>query len=861
MRALSENERQRSLNLEAQSFRRAKRERNFLDLMSNWSETQPFRRAKRERNFLSISALRERRSMKNDPKLLAEILDHSPQTVHVTNEDDLMVMYANKAAVDYSGRYGITDENVHCHEFFLGLKEQCSFCPLRTIGDQEEREVEIDNGREIYALKLKRIKWQGTNAFIEYARDITEIRKMQINYEKQVRVLLSSFPEAAGIFHMDITEDCVLSVNGSSDAVKKELHLETVDDTVRWTVSFIPSKEEGEEFFAYCNRDAMLRAHEAGETELVREEMSYFDDGSIRPAKITCRMIVNPNNDHLECVMFGMDISKECAEREQHTLMIEEKLLIFNAMARNFKNVYLVDMNKGLAKVLKFEDEHNDNGLDRVIDREFYFEQFLDAWIDRAVHPDDRQMLKEALSIEHLRDVFAVQNEYMGNYRMLVDGKIITYQFNLYEPRGDGYIIAGFQNVEGIIQKHLEEERKRHEIEKAYQKKLVEAKREAERANRVKTEFLQHMSHDIRTPINGIRGMIEIAEHYPDNIKKQTECREKVKEASGLLLELINEVLDMSKLESGEIVFEYEPFDIIKLSREVYDVIERLASERGIEIIQSDCHVPHRHLMGSPVHYKRVLMNILSNAVKYNKDKGKIFITCQEIASKDGKATVEFVCRDTGIGMSEDFQKHLFEPFAQEAADVRTNYKGTGLGMPITKSIVEKMGGTITFESVKGEGTTFRVVTTFDIDQNIIEQETVAGKENTSSIEGAIIILAEDNELNMEISRFLLTEEGARVIEVRNGQEAVDAMAASEPGSVDAILMDIMMPVIDGYEATRAIRQMDQSDAKSIPIIAMTANAFMEDKLAAKKAGMDAHIAKPLDTKQLMRTLAELIAK
>ncbi len=799
--------------------------------------------------------------MRNDPKLMAEILDNSPQTVHVTDEDNLKIMYANQAATDYSAKYGVLDENVHCYEFFLGLKEQCPFCPLKTIGDQEECETEIDNGREIYTLKLKRIKWQGTNAFIEYARDITEIRRMQINYEKQMAVLLSSFPDAAGIFHMDITDDCVLSLNGASDSVKEDLHFESMDEMVRWTAAFIPGQEEREEFFEYFNRDAIFRAHEMGENELVKEVMTYFDDGSIHPSRITCRMIVNPNNDHLECVMFGMDITKECAEREKHTLMMEEQLLIFNAVARNFKNVYLVDLNKGLAKVLKFEDEHNDDGLDGVMDREFPYEVFLNAWIDRAVHPGDKEALKYELSTEHLREVFAVQDEYVGNYRMLVDGVTSTYQFNLYEPRGDGYIIAGFQNIDGIIQEHLKEEKKRHEIEMAYQEQLIKARQEAERANHAKTEFLQHMSHDIRTPINGIRGMIEIAEHYPDDMAKQVECREKVKEASGLLLELINEVLDMSKLESGEIILEHESFDIIKLAREVYDVIERLAAERGIEIIQKDCNVPHRYLMGSPVHYKRVLMNILSNAVKYNKEKGKIYITCRELSSDDTQATVEFVCRDTGIGMSEEFQKHIFEPFAQESDDARTNYKGTGLGMPIIKNIVDRMGGTIEFESVKGEGTTFWVVVTFDIDQSIDVQKDVVLEEKPVSIRGTKIILAEDNELNREIVGFLLGEEGASIIEAKNGQEAVDALAASEPGSVDAILMDIMMPKMDGYEATRVIRAMDRSDAKTIPIIAMTANAFIEDKRTAKNAGMDGHVAKPLDRNILIRTLAELIAQ
>ncbi len=803
--------------------------------------------------------------MNNDPKLLTEILDNSPQAVHVIDEDNLKIIYANKATIDFGKKHGVTheatDANMHCYEFFLGIKEQCPFCPLRTIGDSDECETEIDNGKNIFSLKLKRINWNGTSAFIEYARDITDIRRVQINYEKRVAMLLSSFPDAAGIFHMDVTDDCVLSMNGASDAVKVDLHLDSVDDMIRWTADFIPDKEERSKFFESFNRDALLRANEAGDTELIKEVMSFFDDGSIRPSRITCRLIVNPNNNHLECIMYGLDISKEYAEREQRTMLMEEQILVFNSIARNFKNIFLVDMNNGIAKILKYEDENNNTMLDKVLDISFPYEQFLDMWLNDMVHPDDREMLKAALKVEPLRKVLDEQNEYLCNYRVFVNGEPINYQINIFEPRGDGYVIVGIQSIERIIEDHLEEEKARHEIEMAYQQKLMDAKLEAERSNKAKTEFLQHMSHDIRTPLNGIRGMIEIADHYPNDFEKQTECRNKVKEASGLLLELVNDVLDMSKLESGEIVFKNESFDIIKLSKGIYDVIERLAEERGIEIIQKDCKVSHRYLIGSSAHYKRILMNIMSNAVKYNKDKGKIYITYREICADENTVTMEFICRDTGIGMTEDFQKQLFEPFAQESADARTNYKGTGLGMPIVKNIVDKMGGSITFESVKGEGTTFRVVTTFHIDKNANEKESAVSAERSVSIRGTRIILAEDNDLNMEIVSFLLAEEGALVIKTRNGQEAVNALAASDPGSVDAILMDIMMPAMDGYEATRAIRAMDRSDAKSIPIIAMTANAFTEDKLAAQDAGMDDHIAKPLDTDLLLKTLSEQIAK
>lgn len=294
------------------------------------------------------------------------------------------------------------------------------------------------------------------------------------------------------------------------------------------------------------------------------------------------------------------------------------------------------------------------------------------------------------------------------------------------------------------------------------------------------------MSHDIRTLINGICGMINVADHYADNMEKQTECRAKIKEASHLLLELINEVLDMSKLESDEVVLE-------------------------------------------------------------------------EIPSKQtAMTTLEFVCRDTGIGMAEALQKRIFEPFAQEHAGSRTKFAGTGLGMPITKKLVEKMGGTISFESKEGTGTTFVIRIPFRIDTDRKDRTETEEKMETS-IQGRHVLLTEDNELNMEIAEFVLQNEGTVVTKAWNGQEAVDIFRKSRPGEFNVILMDIMMPVMNGYEAAKMIRSLDREDAKVIPIIAMTANAFTEDRMRAKEAGMDEHIAKPVDGKLLVKVINELV--
>ena len=392
-----------------------------------------------------------------------------------------------------------------------------------------------------------------------------------------------------------------------------------------------------------------------------------------------------------------------------------------------------------------------------------------------------------------------------------------------------------------------------------YKSELLMAAKKAEAANRAKTEFLQRMSHDIRTPINGICGMLDVADHYADDLEKQTECRGKIKEASHLLLELVNEVLDMSKLEADEMVLEETPFNLSSIAKEVFAVIEQVAAEQNIRIMWEKKEVIHRNLIGSPAYVKRVMMNILSNAVKYNKENGCIYISCREILSEQPEmTTMEFACRDTGIGMKDAFQKHIFEPFAQEHTGSRTKYAGTGLGMPISKKLVEKMGGTITFKSKEGVGTIFLIRVPFKIDLRVDKREKQKDI-SEKSLKGLHILLVEDNELNMEIAELMFRNKGAVVTKAWNGQEAVEIFKKSRPGEIDVILMDIMMPVMNGYEATKIIRSMGREDAKVIPIIAMTANAFTEDRLRAKEAGMNEHIAKPVDANKLVKAIHELL--
>ena len=480
------------------------------------------------------------------------------------------------------------------------------------------------------------------------------------------------------------------------------------------------------------------------------------------------------------------------------------------------------------------------------------------------------QAMKEHTDSQH---IFHLKNEGTGGYGIMLKQR--DYYIYTYLPDTEVFrnlplsvtaVVFLYLLIFGIFcfwgyRADLAHRKQEQEKDEKYKAELLRTAKKAEAANEAKTEFLQRMSHDIRTPINGICGMINVADHYADNMEKQTECRAKIKEASHLLLELINEVLDMSKLESDEVVLEEIPFNLNSISEEILGVIEHMAAEQNIRILWEKKEVTHWNLIGSPVHVKRILMNILSNAVKYNKENGYVYISCREIPSKQtAMTTLEFVCRDTGIGMAEAFQKRIFEPFAQEHAGSRTKFAGTGLGMPITKKLVEKMGGTISFESKEGTGTTFVIRIPFQIDADMKDRTETEEKTETS-IQGLHVLLTEDNELNMEIAEFVLQNEGAVVIKAWNGQKAVDIFRKSRPGEFDAILMDIMMPVMNGYEAAKMIRSLDREDAKVIPIIAMTANAFTEDKMRAKEAGMDEHIAKPVDGKLLVKVINELVKR
>ena len=395
--------------------------------------------------------------------------------------------------------------------------------------------------------------------------------------------------------------------------------------------------------------------------------------------------------------------------------------------------------------------------------------------------------------------------------------------------------------------------------ERDYGDKLAKAAREASSANSAKTEFLRRMSHDLRTPINGIRGMVEVGDANADDLQKQSECRSKIWTASGLLLDLANEALDMSRLESGQVDLDLVPTNLVVLNREVCDILERQAEERLVTIICDQQTLDHPYARVSATHLKRLLVNIAGNAVKYSRRGGYVRLACREVEPVDGVPIYEYTIADNGIGMSEQFQQHLYEPFSREEQRVEGASSGTGLGAPIAKQLVELMGGTMSFTSTLGQGTTFTIRLPFEqCERSEIPQAVRVDAVDVDAVRGLRVLLVEDNELNAEIAQFTLDRAGAIVTHVKDGESAVETFAASAPHEYDVVLMDIMMPGIDGLEATRQIRALEREDAATTPIIAVSANAFAEDRRLSREAGMDAHLSKPVSSRELVEALAHI---
>lgn len=393
---------------------------------------------------------------------------------------------------------------------------------------------------------------------------------------------------------------------------------------------------------------------------------------------------------------------------------------------------------------------------------------------------------------------------------------------------------------------------------KKQEQSIMELLERVRQANSAKGEFLSHMSHDLRTPINGILGMLAILEKSQHDRKRQKDCWNKIRVSTEHLLSLVDNVLQVSRLESGRPAAVEEPFDLCAVLEDCITVLSPLAEERGIRLELKMSGLCHNRVIGNPLHMKQILTNVIDNGLKYNRENGSVFVQAEEMDFRDGTMRCRFTVEDTGIGIGEDFREHIFEPFAQEHQDARTNYNGVGLGMPIVKKLVDQMEGTVEIDSQIGKGSVVQITLPVRVDEDWNCQPVDEERKEQGDVAGMRVLLVEDNEINCEIVEYMLVEAGAEVVTVNNGKAAVDAFAASAAETFDCILMDLMMPVMSGYEAARVIRGLNRVDARTVPIIALSANAFEEDVALAKDAGMNEHLAKPVDMQKMFQTMSRL---
>ncbi len=515
---------------------------------------------------------------------------------------------------------------------------------------------------------------------------------------------------------------------------------------------------------------------------------------------------------------------------------------IIDTLATLYKTTYLIDVKTHTYEVVKgFNDKVEDGKTGN-------FDKTVDNAIKKSVVEDMKDSVRRFLYLDTLNERLSDVDTIIGEH-LDVDG-------NWYESR----FIVKNRDQKGNVLKVLYVSRditkeKKHELD--LQRQLKIAAIEAKKANISKTDFLRRMSHDIRTPLNGIIGILTLSEKFKDDPLKREEFKDKMLQSANYLLELVNDVLDISKLESGTMVLDNKPFHLDNVFTRIISTVEVNAKEHNIHFKGgiNGSNIVHHWLIGSEIHLNRVLMNLASNAIKYNKENGYVGMYCNEVSSDGNYALFEFICEDSGLGMSKEFIKHAFEPFTQENKETTTGFSGSGLGLSIVKDIVEKMSGTISLTSEENKGTKFVVRIPFKIDKEpCFTKESI--KQQDINIKGLKALLVEDNGLNMEIAKMVLENEGLVITCAKNGKEALNIVKENKD-DFDLIFMDVMMPVMDGITASKKIREL----GVKVPIIAMTANAFMDDKKACLDAGMDAHIAKPLDIKLIDKTIKGLLNK
>lgn len=920
------------------------------------------------------------------------ILDDCGQMVLVSDLDTMQMLYANEPACRYAVNAGEPYAGKACYRYMRGLDEPCPYCPLRELGDADAAETEVDNGKEIFAVKTRIIRRNGKKYFIEYARDITDQRRSQEIFSSQLHMLIDSVSDAQGLFHFDLTENRCLhmeSAEGSCEALKAL----SADEILRHMFSYVRDEKRRAELTKLFSCASLREIYGSGRVEITEEADSVLPDGTVQSSRATARLMANPTTNHLECVLFCFDITAEREEKARREKYIREQFDILNALGRDYLGICLLNLKTETVQMLKYTDP-KDAKNHAVLMKESSYRDEVRKYVGMMIEGSRQAEILENVSPEHVTKMLAEKPEYSFTFEAFSYGERHDCQMKFLRLSDSEHIVMAFRFIDDIVAAEKEHQNALAKAMAATEQAYIAA----EHANQAKTTFLNSMSHDIRTPMNAILGFTALASTHVDQPEIITDYLGKIMSSSNHLLNLINDVLDMSRIESGRIKIEERECSLSTVLHDLRNMLQADIRDKQLDLFIDTVDVIHEHVICDRLRLNQILINILSNAIKFTNPGGAVSLRVieKENAPED-YADFDFVVRDNGIGMSKEFAEHIFEPFSREENSMVSSIPGTGLGMAITKNLVDMMNGKISVQSELGEGSTFTVSMRFLLGKQTSGRRgiknlegfralvaddsadacistskmlkvigmrpdwTTAGKEavirakaaaeendeykvyiidwlipdmngvevvrrirrevgtdaaiiiltayDWSDIEkeareagvtafcakplflselysvlqdasevpekaesaepivdpeefkGKRILLVDDVELNREIAEAILDEAGMEVESATNGLEAVRMMENAEAGYFDLILMDVMMPQMDGLEATRHIRRMEDARKANIPIIAMTANAFEEDRAAALAAGMNEHLAKPFRIEALYDIMRRFIKK
>lgn len=756
----------------------------------------------------------------------------SSMMVHVVDMDTHELLFTNEAGFRLLGKEPMNYHGQKCYKVFFDGKEPCANCKIKDVLDGQTEFYENRSVfHKVFKINSQIFPYNGRRIYVEFSSDVTnqveEQKRKEEWYQKKLDVILHAYPDALGSFLINITKDYVTNQRRLYSFVQKQED-QSISKYLLKMKENIPSSD----FVLYerrMSRTSLLESYKNGSTEFSFKHRYQFLD-KMRWIKTIVSIIENPTTGDIEAYIYAIDITEAELAKQ-----IRDKLIL-----TRYDIIAFIYIKEG--KVDFRYSGHEFKNLPEIAIEEY----------DQNRH-HSAKLFGEEHSEEYIRntelDVIKQHLDSTGEYSFIM--KLPTMKGTQYKRYTYNYLAKD----KDIIVSTVEDITNIQEKDEAQLKTIQTALTQAEWANQAKATFLSNMSHDIRTPMNAIINMTQMAIDDLPDVGKTRDDLDKIQKSSDFLLTLINDVLDMSKIDSGKLEFHPEVYEHRDFIAYIESVFVPLCAQKEIQFTweKADNNGP---VYIDKLRFNQIFFNLLSNAVKYTQVGGKITYTDKSVPQKDGTLACDFVVSDNGRGMSEEFQKKMFQPFEREEGRVN-DQGGTGLGLAIVKNTIDLAGGTIQVDSHIDQGTTFRIHLNLPLaTQEQIEQANVRRKHASQvSLEGKHILIAEDNALNREIMQRILEKLGIICEATSNGKECLQVFSDSEENSIDAILMDVRMPIMDGLEATRQIRALNRSEAKSVPIIAMTANAFTEDKIIAEKAGMTGYLSKPINVHEMQTVL------